>query len=1164
MKIESYLPRRSARLMTIVLAATCLAAWIVALTPDRVHAGSLVIPAWSFARGNARIHANPNEYADSGPVVGSGPRRPWGWTVEYDIDLPVTAKYTLQICYASTESRVTWVSFDDKDVEKICFGVSFTREAGGRPGKLSANSSAARWEGLRKRGLISLQELKLDKGPHTIKLARRGPLPNIVAIRLDTPTEFPADWKAPKYKVRDLKSIPAKFHNAFKTAISEYPLPEPGKDQRSGSLDVPACTFDRGNVRIYASPDEYADAGPMAGGGPADGKDGVMEYDIDFPAAGEYTLQVRYSAAEPRPTEFLLDGKRLGMCCNGVTIGSSRFETPVAYSWSSRIARWDQLREQGKIVRMSVTKGRHTLKLTRRGPLPNLVQLRLNTSGKLPDSAKTARRVKHIDRVPPRFRSVFLPSGAVNIAALRQGITDTVATFGPKYPGGKEYLKRLSDLEAKQSAADSGSPEQLQETHDKLDALRSEALLKHPALNFDKLLFIKRKSSGYGHTYSDQHSGDMGGNICVLSPVSPEGKVTPLIPELDGGLFDRFDLSYDAKKLVFGYRPGSKDDEKGKPGRRHNRIPESYRIYEIDLNPATGLMVSGSLRQLTFGGGDEDAEAIRRNKNRIMCVGRNFDDMDPCYLPNGKIMFTSTRAMQIVFCAPGASVTNLYLIDADGKNLRRISDSPVNETAPSVTEDGRIIYTRWEYVDKGLGNGQSLWVIRPDGTGVDHVYKNNTIWPAAMSSARTIPGSRKVVTVSGGHHFAAVGPVVLVDARKSRRTTEAMNCITPEIGYPPSMGYPQSRFGTFMDPYPFSEKFFLVSHRPSVKQNRNARYALYALDAWGNKAQLLRYPDMSCFQALPLRPRRKPTTLAAMSEVDKKARPKPAAVFVHNVYQGMKGIKHGRVKYLRVMGALPWHWDHHGISWSLGHKADPHRKKIYGVAKVHEDGSAYFTVPHGENIFFQALDENYMALQQMPTFINMMPGETRSCIGCHELRRKAPSPVNALPTGIQGLPQTLTFQPGDKGPRMVHFATDVQPILDKHCVGCHGGEKPKARLDLAGVPTQKYSRGYEALIDRGLVNFADCRYGSSNFVAVPPLTRGSHLSKLCAQIRKDPCKAKITRAEFIRIATWIDANVPYYGTYRGKRNPQDVDDPQFRLAPPATAPEDEFGGPAGD
>jgi hypothetical protein len=228
---------------------------------------------------------------------------------------------------------------------------------------------------------------------------------------------------------------------------------------------------------------------------------------------------------------------------------------------------------------------------------------------------------------------------------------------------------------------------------------------------------------------------------------------------------------------------------------------------------------------------------------------------------------------------------------------------------------------------------------------------------------------------------------------------------------------------------------------------------------------------------------------------------------------------------------------------------DPHRKKVYGVARVHEDGSAYFTVPAQQNIFFQALDEDYMALQQMPTFINLMPGETRSCIGCHERRRKAPSLVHARPQAIDQPPQSLVPQPGDKGPRMVHYATDVQPALDKHCIGCHSGANPKGRLDLTGTPTAKWSRSYENLILKGLVSYADCRSGRSHFESVPPLTLGSHRSKLPVQIRKAPCKTNLTQAEFVRIVTWIDANIPFYGTYRGRRDLKDRDAPDFRPPP---------------
>jgi hypothetical protein len=260
----------------------------------------------------------------------------------------------------------------------------------------------------------------------------------------------------------------------------------------------------------------------------------------------------------------------------------------------------------------------------------------------------------------------------------------------------------------------------------------------------------------------------------------------------------------------------------------------------------------------------------------------------------------------------------------------------------------------------------------------------------------------------------------------------------------------------------------------------------------------------------------------------------------------MKGIERGRVKYVRVMGALAWPWtDRNG---GMGKNVDVHRKRVYGVVKVHQDGSAFFTAPAQKNIFFQALDEDFMALQHMPTFINLMPGESRSCIGCHELRRKAPG-LRTRPTAIKHKPQILAPQPGDKGVRMVHYATDVQPILDKRCVACHSGDKPKGRLDLGGELTRQFNRSYENLIGKGLVNYRDGRYGQAGFLSVPPLTHGSHRSSLVGQLRKDPCKAKLTTAEFVKIVTWIDSNVPYYGTHRGYRDPKDKDDPGFRMSP---------------
>jgi len=500
-------------------------------------------------------------------------------------------------------------------------------------------------------------------------------------------------------------------------------------------------------------------------------------------------------------------------------------------------------------------------------------------------------------------------------------------------------------------------------------------------------------------------------------------------------------------------------------------------------------------------------------------------------------------------------------MDADGKNMRCLSDGQVNEINPCVLDDGRVIYMRWEYVDKGFGNAQSLWAIRPDGSGSDHVYKNSLVRPGSMTNARSVPDSRLIVAVAAGHHGGMAGPIVLIDNRRNRRNAQGLTNLTPEISYPGMNTMPR-KGGPFREPYPFSEKFFLVSHMPAgVKRKKRADYGIYALDKWGNRAELYRDPDLSCHQPTPLRPRPRPTMVAPVDGVGPKNPQGLATMFLLDVYQGLKGIERGRVKYVRVMEAMNLSWYD---SWRAGRQGDGTgmqasavslggdvaRKKVYGVATVHKDGSAYFTVPAQKNIFFQALDENYMELHRMRTFINLMPGENRSCIGCHEVRRKAPNLKPAIPMAMARGVEALQPQPGDTGPRAVHYALDIQPILDKNCVSCHSGKKPKGELDLTGELTGLWNRSYENLTKKALVSYLHtCSYGSSHVPVEPPLTFGSHRSKMVERIRKAPCKSKITREDFIKIVTWIDANAPYYGTHRGKKNLRWKAEADFRPLP---------------
>ena len=619
---------RIARNVSGLKLLACLVASSVVATAMPTEAGSIVIPAWAFDRGNVVIHADPTEYADAGPAVVGGPREPWGWSVEFDIDVPVEAAYSFQICYASPEARPVQVYIDDRNLTKCCECATLDPESSGQPDRFSGNSSAARWEGVKNR-FCRLLTPELTKGLHTIKLTRRGPLPHLVALRADTPTPFPDDWKPAEYRVRDIESVPGAFRKSLTfpqgsravvlrheiermirlygprfpegpqhlnevAALEKRPDDDaltllhhkvnarwtdpPEEVKRGGSLVIPSWTFDRGNVTIFASPDQFADAGPLIGNDPQHTGPGWVEYDIDFPATGRYILKVLSVAGEARPTEVLLDGKSMGKVCYNITYGTAPHEIPVEFSWESSakkdrkpepLKQWDAPRK------LSITQGKHTVRFARSGPLPHILEFQIESLDS--DWRQHPRAIRHLDSVAARERNSLLPADSVNIAALRLAIEDRISTFGPDYPDGPEFLERLAVFEKEEHTAfahpatrtwacEEGVPEEERTMEKKLAALRSDAMMAHPALKFDKLMFFKRVPFT-GNTYTDNKMNAAGGSLCVLSPVSPQGKVTSLVPELDGGIFTRFDLSFDAKRVVFGY--------KGED--------ECFRLYEIDI-----------------------------------------------------------------------------------------------------------------------------------------------------------------------------------------------------------------------------------------------------------------------------------------------------------------------------------------------------------------------------------------------------------------------------------------------------------------------------------------------------------------------------------------------------------------------------------------------------
>ena len=678
-------------------------------------------------------------------------------------------------------------------------------------------------------------------------------------------------------------------------------------------------------------------------------------------------------------------------------------------------------------------------------------------------------------------------------------------------------------------------------------------------VDFDKLVFIKRFTYHSSHFYTDfiDGVGNFGGNLCVLDLKT--GAVTDLIPEMKGGIFGRFDLDFDASKIVFDWKKEPR---------------EGFRIYEIAIDPATGQR-AGDPRQITRPPDDEEARIAKYDNSFLGSTARMYyhqtDDMHPCYLPDGGIVFTSTRCEYGTLCdAPDALATTiLYRMDGDGGNIERLTNSAVSEFSPSVMEDGRVLYTRWEYVDKGQLGVKCLWAMRPDGSGTVEIYGNDIQFPPTMLHGRQIPGQSDQFVMLGTPHYpqSGIGTVIRVDTTKDIRTREPMTYITPHVDIQQEGGWnhlvngewtKHKRGPLYMDPYPLSASWYLVAHNVDQEWKEPNAYGLYLIGESGEHYQIHVDADISCWQPTPLRSRKRPPVLPAVRD-PRLAKENRAVVMVQDVYQGMDGIERGEVKYLRVMEQVSRPWDARRF-WDprrKGHTSLVSKgtalavKVMWGVVPVHEDGSAYFYVPADRNIYLQALDANYMELQRERTYINYRPGENRSCVGCHVTPKDAPLPTGA-PLAMKRSPATPGPQPGDEtGQQVIHFPSTIQPILTKRCVGCHGGDEPTGKLDLTDTMTERFSRSYENIMKRKLVKtYAETSdWGGTPFA--PPKTIGSHASPLIIALREGEQHKDLDLPveEFIRLATWVDASAVYYGSYWGRRLVEYKEHPNFRPVP---------------
>jgi len=307
-----------------------------------------------------------------------------------------------------------------------------------------------------------------------------------------------------------------------------------------------------------------------------------------------------------------------------------------------------------------------------------------------------------------------------------------------------------------------------------------------------------------------------------------------------------------------------------------------------------------------------------------------------------------------------------------------------------------------------------------------------------------------------------------------------------------------------------------------------------------------------------------------------------AMCMVSDVYHGLEGVKRGEVAFLRILEQVPrpWaarrHWN--GDLYDQQHACitkDTHLglKVLHGIVPVEADGSACFVVPANANIILQALDKNYLSLQTERTFVDYIPGEIRGCVGCHEVPQDASGrDLSASRLAMKRPPSVPGPQPGEKAAgRPLDYAADVQPVLDLHCVKCHGAKDLKGELNLSGTRTRQFNVSYESLLpDRHRVLgpvIGENHPKTGNVEYLPAKSLGSHASVLVAMLvpgmvhLADPRQAeranklaeahkdlRLSVAERVKITTWVDTNFQYYGGYWGRRSLEYAALPDFRPA----------------
>ncbi|UCG46591.1 MAG: hypothetical protein JSU94_13915 [Phycisphaerales bacterium] len=684
-----------------------------------------------------------------------------------------------------------------------------------------------------------------------------------------------------------------------------------------------------------------------------------------------------------------------------------------------------------------------------------------------------------------------LPAPAeFEIAALRSAIEDISAACGERYSNAADYLGRLDRIER---GLDASGRDDVSGLGGELAALRREALTANPLVSGRPILFVVRNQYKPDHhnTATMFKTGEIntnsfqGGGALKTIDLAKDGQVTVLLELKDGVIRDP-DVHFSGRSVVFSMRRDIDDD---------------YHICRINAD-GTGLT------QLTY--------------------ARGVADFDPLYLPDESIVFSSTREPKYCMCNRHI-MGNLFKMDADGANIHQIGKSTLHEGHGALMPDGRILYDRWEYVDRNFGDAQGLWTVNPDGTCHAVYWGNNTNSPGAVLDARVIPGTQQVLCNFSSCHDRPWGVLAIIDRRLG------LDGRGPVVRTWPANAVERVGKGNFdaftgvrpkyEDPYPLSERYFLCSRMTG----RGEQMGIYLIDLFGNEI-LLHVEGPGCFDPMPLGPRPRPPVVPSRRDF----RNSSGRFYVVNVYEGthMEGVRHGAVKYLRVVESpekRSWThpaWSGQGVHCPAMNWHAFENKRILGTVPVEEDGSAYFEVPADRFVYFQLLDANKMMVQSMRSGTIVQSGELTGCTGCHDNRRAAPPQLRTkMPMAMMRAPSQMS---GGGEARLFSYIDEVQPVFDRHCVSCHDyGKEAGETLLLARDRTNTFNTSYNELWRKKYIK----PIGAGPHEIQQAYSWGSHESRLIGILLDGHEEVKLSKEELQTIAAWIDINGPYYPFY---------------------------------